>query len=39
MQSIFIQRASYLPEGVKVLIEIINGVLEELPKEITNKVN
>jgi predicted nucleotidyltransferase len=30
---------SYLPEGVKVLIEIINEVLEELPKEITKKVN
>ena len=30
---------SYLPEGVKILIEIVNEVLEELPKEITNKVN
>ena len=30
---------SYLPEGVKVLIEIINEVLEELPKEIAKKVN
>ncbi len=30
---------SYLPEGVKVLIEIIDEILEELPKETSDKVN
>jgi hypothetical protein len=30
---------SYLPQGVKILNEITEEILEELPKEISNKVN
>lgn len=30
---------SYLPEGIKVLIGIIDEILEELPKETSDKVN
>ena len=30
---------SYLPEGVKMLAEILNETLEELPKQIFDKVN
>lgn len=30
---------SYLPQGVKILAEITEKVLEELPKEISNKIN
>lgn len=30
---------SYLPEGVKMLVEITDEVLEQLPKEISNKIN
>jgi len=28
-----------LPEGVKMLAEIVNETLEELPKQISDKVN
>lgn len=30
---------SYLPQGVALLAEIVNELLEELPKEITDKMN
>lgn len=30
---------SYLPQGVKILIEIAYELLEELPEEISNKIN
>lgn len=30
---------SYLPEGVKMLVEIADEVLEQLPREISNKIN
>ena len=33
------QLISYLPEGVKMLAEIVNETLEDLPKQISDKVN
>lgn len=30
---------SHLPEGVKMLVKIADEVLEQLPKEISNKIN